>query len=155
MDHTRAIAALRTDWDDLPLAVGATFRDPTPDGIAQTLRPFAAEVLGSDVAAYEFLHSSVGSVIGLRLERGERVVVKIHRAEISKAYLEAVQCVQSALAGEGFPSPVPVIGPTELGLGVAVVETLLDRGVRPDGSDPAARAILAGGLAELIDRCRP
>jgi hypothetical protein len=45
------------------------------------------------------------------------------------------------------------VGPSPLGAGVAVVETLIDRGEAPDGHDPAVRRALAAGLCELIERC--
>jgi hypothetical protein len=134
--------------------VAATFADPTPAGIAAAVGGLVRDELHAEIAAYEFFAASVSSVVGLRLASGDRVVVKVHRGEASSSYLLAVQQVQDELARGGFPSPMPLLGPTELGPGVAIVESLLDRGVRPNAFDPSERRVLAAGLAGLIERCR-
>ena len=63
---------------------------------------------------------------GLRLDDGRRVVLKAHRPEASVDHLASVQHLQTSLADGSFPAPRPLLGPTPLGHGVAVVETLLD-----------------------------
>jgi hypothetical protein len=99
--------------------------------------------------------ASVGSVHGVRLDDGRRVVVKIHPLRASVGYLEAMQTAQRRLAAAGFPAPSPLAPPTALGHGIAIAETLLDRGETPDGHDPAQRRAMAAGLAELVALARP
>ena len=102
----------------------------------------------------EFEASSSGSVHGLRLLDGRRVVVKAHRPGTRPDFLAAVQAVQRRLAASGFPCPRPLAGPLALGAGLAVAETLLDDGERADGHDPVVRGAMAASLAGLITRCR-
>jgi hypothetical protein len=83
------------------------------------------------------------------------VVVKVHPPRASVRYLEAMQAVQRHLAAAGFPAPMPLAPPARLGRGVAVAETLLDRGAPPDGRDPVQRRGMAAGLAELVRLARP
>jgi hypothetical protein len=47
-----------------------------------------------------------------------------------------------------------MLGPTLIGNGVAVAESLLDRGGPADAHDPAIRQELAETLARLVGRCR-
>jgi hypothetical protein len=111
--------------------------------------------LGSGVARREFSASSVGSVHGLRLQDGRRVVVKVYRRDdVDVVHLAAVQRVQAQLAVDGFPAPRPVLGPTPLACGIALVETLIDRGVWADAHDPEVRRAVAAGLVQLIEQAR-
>jgi hypothetical protein len=119
------------------------------------LDAFCRAHLGSGVLRREFSASSVGSVHGLRLRDGRRVVVKVYRPEVDVVHLGAVARVQARLAEGGFPAPLPLLAPTPLANGIAIVETLLDRGAWADAHDPGVRAAVAAGLAELIDRARP
>jgi hypothetical protein len=134
--------------------VREVFPDPSPEGIAGALDELCVSSLGSGVLEVEFFHASVGSVHGLRLRDGRRVVVKVHRPDTSVEFLEAVQTVQRVLAADGFPCPEPLVGPTPLGRGVAVVESLLDRGERADPREPGVRRTMAHALAQLVARCR-
>jgi phosphotransferase family enzyme len=131
------------------------FDTTDPRRIAALVDHFCRERLGAGVAGHEFSASSVGSVHGLRLEDGRRVVVKVYRPEIDAVHLAAVQRVQARLADDGFPSPRPVLAPAPLARGVAIVETLLDDGAWADAHEPAVRAAVAAGLARLIDHARP
>jgi hypothetical protein len=140
---------------DVPHIVRAVFPDSSPAGVQSAVEAFCERALGAPVATAEFFAASVGSVHGLRLGDGRRVVVKVHPPHASVAYLEAMQAVQRRLAAAGFPAPVPLAPPTELGRGIAVAETLLDRGAPPDGRDPAQRRAMAAGLAELVALARP
>jgi hypothetical protein len=68
--------------------------------------------------------------------------------------LAAVQTVQAHLAAQDFPCPEPVLGPTALEHGIAVVEELLDRGARADAHDLRNRREMAFMLARQIDLSR-
>lgn len=156
MSQTAALIAEQLEgWGFVPSAVSDVFEDPTPERIAATLDEFCRRSLGSSIERAELFGASVGSVHGLRLRDGRRVVVKVHRAETSAAFLVAMQTVQRALAAERFPCPEPLLGPTRLGRGIAVAEALLDRGGPADAHDPAVRRELARTLAWLVERCRP
>jgi hypothetical protein len=117
------------EWGLGPHSVRDVFVNSSPAGIASALEEFAKQRLGAGIARLEFFDASVGSVHGLRLLDGRRVVVKVHGPRVSVSFLEAMQAVQRHLVGDGFPAPEPLLEPTPLGRGVAVVESLLDRGV--------------------------
>lgn len=142
-------------WGDLPHVLRDVFPDPTPEGIAAALDAFCRRDLGSPVAGAEFAEAGVGSVHGLRLADGRRVVVKVHPPRASGRHLEAMQTVQRHLAAAGFPAPAPLGGPAPVGRGIAVAEALLDAGGRADAHDPAVRRAMAAGLARLVALCRP
>ncbi|MDX6514368.1 MAG: hypothetical protein QOH73_34 [Gaiellaceae bacterium] len=125
------------------------------DAVAAALEAFCRDTLGAGVAQAEFFDASVGSVHGLTLEDGRRVVVKAHAPGASVRFLRAMQEVQRHLATGGYPCPEPLVPPTVLGAGVAVAETLIDRGTAPNGHDPAVRRALAAGLCDIVQRCRP
>ena len=97
----------------------------------------------------EFFASSTGSVHGVALEDGRRVVVKAHRAGADVERLAASQRVQAWLAERGYPAPLPLVGPAPLGRGTATAEALLDRGAHADAHDPAIRVLVAAALARL------
>jgi hypothetical protein len=149
------VAADLTAADYVPHAVREVFPDPAPAGIGAAVEAFCERALGSPVDDAEIFAASVGSVFGVRLRDGRRVVVKVHPPRASVAYLEAMQAVQRRLAGAGFPAPAPLAAPTPLARGIAVAETVLDRGAPPDGRDPAQRRAMAAGLAELVALARP
>jgi len=150
-----AIATVLAGWDSEPLLERDVFATTDPQRIATQVDRFCRERLGAGAAAYEFFATSVGSVHGVRLGDGRRLVVKVYRRGLDKGHLAAVQRVQARLADGGFPAPHPVLAPTPLACGMAIVETLLDRGEWADAHDPAVRRIVAAGLAQLVERSRP
>ena len=107
-------------------------------------RRFCWRALGSSIERYEWFATSVMSVHGLRLGDGRRVVVKIRRRSLGQRFLAAVQVVQAHLAAHRFPCPRPLLGPTAVEAGVAVVEELLVRGLRASGHDPQIRGACFG-----------
>jgi hypothetical protein len=139
----------------VPFVVRDVFADSSPGGIEAEVDDFCRRTLGSGIAQAEFFEASVGSVCGLTLQDSRRVVVKAHAPDASFRFLRAVQTIQRHLVADGFPGPEPLVEPTPLGAGVAIVETLLDRGASPDGHDPAVRRVLAAALSRLVERCRP
>jgi Phosphotransferase enzyme family len=141
-------------WRDLPHVLRDVFPDPTPEGIAAALDAYCRRALGAPIAGAEFAKAGVGSVHGLRLADGRRVVVKVHPPRSSPRHLEAMQAVQRHLAGAGFPAPEPLAAPERLGRGIAVADALLDGGGRADAHDPAVRRTMAASLARLVALCR-
>ena len=107
------------EWGFVPHIVRAVFPDGSAAGVASALDDFCRRQLGAGVEAAEFFEASVGSVHGLRLDDGRRVVVKVHAPRTSVRFLAAVQAVQRHLADRGFPAPVPLVGPVAFGRGTA------------------------------------
>jgi Ser/Thr protein kinase RdoA (MazF antagonist) len=154
--HTdNLIAQQLAEWGYVPHALPEVFPDPTPEAIGALVDEWCRRVLGAEPADAEFFSASVGSVYGLRLADGRRVVVKVHPPRARPRYLEAMQAVQRSLAEAGFPAPMPLAAPAPLGRGTAVAETLLDEGGPADAHDPAVRHVLAASLARLVALCRP
>ncbi|HEY6890946.1 MAG TPA: hypothetical protein VI300_24295 [Solirubrobacter sp.] len=142
------------DWDGPRHLEEEIFGTGDGDRIAACVDRFCARELGSPIERYEFFASSVMSVHGVRLRDERRVVVKAGRPRVDAEYLSAVQLVQARLISQQFPCPRPVLGPTALAGGVAVVEELLDRGLRASAHDPPIRAAMARGLARIVECCR-
>jgi Phosphotransferase enzyme family len=111
---------------------------------------FCVSELGSAVAEVLFRATSVGVVLGVRLDDGRRVVVKAHQPRESRARLQAVQALQAELFRAGVPSPEPLVGPTTLGAGLATAQTLIDRGEVRDTHDPTCRRLIAEALASHL-----
>jgi phosphotransferase family enzyme len=149
------IAERFAEWEYMPHAVSEVFPDPTPGAIGALVDEWCRRALGAEPAHAEFFAAGVGSVYGLRLADGRRVVVKVHPPRASPRYLEAMQTVQRSLADAGFPAPAPLASPAPLSRGIAVAETLLDEGGPADAHDPAVRHALAASLAQLVELCRP
>jgi hypothetical protein len=154
-DSTARLVARRYEaWGSVPRVVRSVFADPAPECVAAAVGGFCERALLAPIAAAEFFEASVGAVLGARLTDGRRVVVKVHGPRTSARFLEAMQTVQHALAGAGFPAPAPLAPPQPLDAGIAVAETLLDTGERADGHDPAVRRAMARELARLVALCR-
>jgi Ser/Thr protein kinase RdoA (MazF antagonist) len=138
---------------ELPLE-RALFGSGDPEVIARAVDSWCRAHLGSAIDAYEFFDSSSGSVHGVRLADGRRVVVKAHRSAVDSAYMSAVQDLQRALADSGYPAPRPLVPAVPLGTGFASAETML---VAPKVSafEPAVRDALAVGLADFVARAAP
>ena len=142
-------------WGGVPLIVRAVFEDTDPAAMAMVLDRFCERALGAGIEHSEFFDASVGSVHGLRLRDGRRVVVKLHGSRAARSFLLAVQTVQRHLYVDGFPAPEPLVPPTRFGNGSAVVEALLDRGEYADAHEPRVRQAMASELARFIASCRP
>jgi hypothetical protein len=66
-----------------------------------------------------------------------------------------VQDVQRRLLAHGFPTPQPLLGPTPLRDGIAIVESFVDKGERRDPHVASVRRTMARGLATLVELCEP
>jgi hypothetical protein len=104
------IARSYQEWGRVPHVVGDVFADTSPAGVASALDAFCRRELGSAVQSWEFFDVSVGSVQGLRLRDGRRVVVKVQGPRAAVAFLRAVRTVQQRLFEDGFPAPQPLLG---------------------------------------------
>lgn len=127
-DMSAVITSTFAAWEGEPQLERDVFGTTDPNRIVALVDEFCRHHLGGGVGGYEFFATSVGSVHGLRFDNGRRVVIKAQRSSASVDHLAAVQQVQTQLVSSGFPAPSPLLGPTRIGHGVAVVETLVDRG---------------------------
>ena len=130
------------------------FGSPDSGVVDRALADFCQAQLGSPVAETLFRATSVGVVAGLRLADDRRVVVKAHQPRESRSRLEEVHRVQAHLHREGFPCPRPLLPPTRLGEGLAVVEELVDDGSVRDTHEPAGRRLMAEALAWHLELAR-
>jgi hypothetical protein len=149
-----SIAESYADWTGPRQPEEDIFGTGDPSRIGELVDGFCVRALGSSVSEYEFFSSGVLSVHGVRLVDGRRVVVKAARRSFGRAYLAAAQVVQSHLAECGFPCPQPICGPAALEHGIAVVEELLDGGVRADAHEPAIRREMAATLFRQVSLAR-
>ena len=134
-------------WDDR--LEQDLFGTGEPEAAAAAIEGHVRNGLGEPVEAL-FYEAGVGAVAGLVLDDGRRVVVKVHRWNVTVDGLAAMQSVQAHLADGGRPVPRPLLGPRALGTGLATVETFLP-GDRLDGRTPQARRLLAAGLHDLLE----
>jgi len=147
------IHALTENWDN-PAVERAIFGTADPAQIAAYVDAFCREHLGAGIAEALFYRSSIGSVFGLGLEDGQRVVVKAHQPDYPAVYLGAVQRVARHLASRGFPCPVPILDPTRMGLGTATAETFIGDGECRNAHEPEVRQAIACALWRQIDLAR-
>lgn len=134
-------------WEE-PVVERAIFGASGPAEIATLVDAFCQEHLGSAVAGATFVHTSVGSVHGLVLGDGRRVVVK---AMLAAARAQAIRTVLEAarpLGDAGLPLPRPLVGPTPIGHGYAWVEEMME-GVRLGAEVPGVTTLLATLVADL------
>ena len=129
--------------------------------IAALIDDFCRNQLRSAIRGYYFYQSSVGSTHGLQLEDGRDIVIKVHPpADVNphllndQRSLDTVFQVTCWLAGQRYPCPKPILGPSPLGKGLATVDQFLERGDYGNGFEPECRKTIAVGFAELIDRLR-
>ena len=123
--------------------------------IAVAVDRFCRDELGGAVARALFHEASQASVTGVELADGRRVVVKAHRPDEPRQWLQEIVRVQMHLASRGLFATTVCGGPAPLGRGLAVVEALVERGVTRDGRDAAVRGALARGLYAIVMACRP
>jgi hypothetical protein len=122
-----------------------TFGTTDPNGIAAAVDTWCARNLGAGIEHYEFFDSSSGSVHGVALGDGRRVVVKVHRPSVPTAYLDALARVQHAFADAGRPAPRPLVRVERI-----TAETMLGPFPKVDAHDPHVRRTLARGLAAFV-----
>ncbi len=157
MDSLGAVIAERlAAWGigELPLE-RMLFGTDEPDLLATIIDAWCCAHLDAGIGRYLFFESSSGSVHGVALTDGRRVVVKGHRPAVTPGYLAAVAHVQGALADAGYPAPRPLLGPIPVGVGNVTVETMLPRRRM---LDPHARSVgtaLARGLVRFIEIASP
>lgn len=128
------------------------FGAATPGEIAGILEEFLLAHFGQRPEGL-FYESSVGIVLGARLAEGLEVVVKVHRWNVNKAKLRAVQRVQRELSARKLPFPCPLMEPTTVGMGIATVDELII-GEVADGHNPDVRRVITAELCRLAKEGR-
>jgi Phosphotransferase enzyme family len=136
-------------------SVIAIFESDDATEIAGAIDVFCHRHLGVCVAGGLFHQSSIGSVTGLELADGRRVVIKAHQPERTRALLAEIVRIQSHLAERGVFATQVLAGPLPLGRGRAIVERYVDIGVTADAHRPEIRRALARGLATIVATCAP
>src|SRR5258706_11903770 len=154
-DHSGIISAILAEWGDYsPLDEPEIFGTGDPGQIARSIAEFCSIVPGSAIAKCLFYRVSQGSVFGLHLKDGRRIVLKVHPPKQPRDFLAAVYHIQCHLADHSFPCPKPIAGPVSLVHGHATVEELVDGGNYADAHDPAIRRTMAETLFRLVDLTR-
>ena len=135
----------------------ATFGAVPTSTVDDWLRRHVRERLGADVDEVVLRSGRVNAVFGLRLESGNRVVVKVQRGHLDEGRTDALAAAveaQRLLASSGYPCPAPLDGPaTTAGL-TATVDSWLDEGVPGDAHRPATRRAVVRSLAEHVELLR-
>lgn len=135
------------------------FGSTDPVRIAQSIERFCIDALGAAVVRCLFWRSHQGSVSGVQLADGRQVVIKAYPSTADQgsiqsfkdlAHLTATHRVQRFLVEHGFPCPPPILGPTPIERGYALVEKVVAIGELVDAHDPAIRRAMAETLARLV-----
>ena len=149
MTVAEAVAAHHDGWAG-PWVEDELLGTHEPETVAAAFSDFCSAELRAEPAAAVFYESHVGSVAGLVLDDGRRVVVKAQALACTRRYLEAASHVRRELVARGFPAPALLLGPRPLGRTLATVEALVDDGEYRDAHEPPIRRALARGLAALV-----
>lgn len=150
-----AIARVIDRWGAAPRALGDAFGTVDPSAVAAAVSAFCRQHLGSAVEAYEFFSGGVGTVHGVRLVDGRRVAIKVHRADVELDFLTVVQQIQAVIADAGMAAPRPLLAPTPIADGVAMVEELRDAGVAVPAHDAEQRTRMAADLRRFVALATP
>lgn len=114
------------------------------------IRSWCASVLGAAPARELFRRSHLSEVVGLELDDGRRIVLKIRPRS---ARLTAVTAVQRHVHRRGFPCPAVIAGPAPFGdLAATAEEYVAPHGPAPDAPPAAPAAEL---LAQLVRTTPP
>jgi hypothetical protein len=148
------IAAHLREWDPSPPFVElAVFGTHKTNAIADMIDTFCSHALSARVASGLFHQSSIGSVTGVALDDGRRVVIKAHQPQRPPQLLAEIARIQNHLAERGLFAPKVVAGPLALGHGHAMVEPFIDVGATANARRPEVCRALAYGLRSIITAC--
>jgi hypothetical protein len=115
--------------------------------VSPVLAAWCIRWLGARPERVAWEAGQLSRVVGLRLDDGRDVVVKIRLA--SSARIRACTAVQAALAEKGFPCPRPITAPAPFDGAVATAEEQAADGAQLAPA-PDSAALFAGLLADLI-----
>jgi hypothetical protein len=150
------IAAHLREWDSTPAFVEqAIFASEDAHSIAAAMNAFCHRHLGAGVAGGLFYQSSIGSVAGVALSDGRKVVIKTHQPGRTRVFVAEIVRIQSYLAERELLAPKVIAGPLPLGQGWAVVENYIEIGATADAHRPEIRGALARTLRTIVTTCAP
>jgi hypothetical protein len=138
---------------ELPLEE-SVFGTADPDRLAGAVSEWCADNLGAEIARYRFFDSSSGSVHGVMLTDDRDVVVKVHRSNVQREFLDPLHAVQSEMVAHGCPGARPLVGPIAMPPGHVTAEEMLGPFPKADGHNPGVRGALARGLAAFVTQAR-
>lgn len=122
-----------------------------PNEIASQIARVLSEVRPSvPIVGCLFHEASVGSVTGVVLADGSRLVVKVYQPSWPSDFISGVLATQAKLWQAGIPCGEPVAGPITCGRGLATVETYLADPGQPDAFGDDERSASAEGLARVV-----
>ena len=123
--------------------------------IAKLTDKFRLAHLGSAVAGSLFYCMNIGTVSGIELADGRRVVIKARPplqtnpgVPSGRRALEGVIAVMHELADSGFLCPRPLLSPSPMGRGIATAAHGIpmdwsEKGIRRHPTDDVVRALVA------------
>lgn len=124
-----------------------------PDLVARQITHVLSALGSSEPITDCLFHvASVGSVTGVVLADGRRLVVKAYQPSWRSDFLRGVLMTQDRLWRAGVPCGRPVGGPIRCGRGLATVETYLADPGQPDAFGDDERTTSAEGLALIVER---
>ena len=152
------MTGLLAPLDEWPQSAARIFPAAGPNGgpnaLERELARYCTENLGSGLERLFFFELGVGAVFGARLRDGRRVRVKAHPHTLSRAYLAAMQRVQSRVREGGIPAPQPLGAPAALAGTLATAEEWLTAGRFRDPQRAEIRRALAASYARTIELTR-
>jgi len=144
------------EWDQTPAYVElAIFGSEDALAVAESINAFCLRNLGAAAEMALFYQSSVGSVAGVLLSDGRRVVIKAHQPEVKEQRLAEIARIQSHLHNNDVFAPEIMAGPAPLGRGHGIAERYVSIGGTADAHRPKIRGALARGLRAIIATCEP
>jgi hypothetical protein len=156
-DPVAVVRASLDEWE-VPFVELDVFGTADAGAIVEQVDEFARRHLGSGVAGYLFCGASVGSTHGVVLADGREVVIKARPPAqtnpdlpLDAGSLAVVVELQRFLADRGYACPRPILGPREIGRGLATVEVHLAGGRAPDRDDAEDRRRIAVELYRHIE----
>jgi hypothetical protein len=150
--HRRAsvVRAHLQEWDPTPAFVElAIFGSDDPIEVAESINAFCVRTLGAAADGALFYQPSVGSVAGVLLSVGRRVVIKAHQPEVKEQRLAEIARIQSHLHNNGVFAPEIMAGPAPLGRGHGIAERYVSIGATADPHRPKIRGALASSTLSL------
>jgi hypothetical protein len=163
-------AAITSCWaefgrsPDRDRVVAAICGTASASELADWYAAFVARHLGAQIRRPWFFTQSVGPVAALELDDDRVVVVKGYPPRVERSVLVAAHRVQARLAGDDFPCPTPLVGPTPLRptpsgreQGASDRLATVDAWFDDRGNDfgPGAMAASAAGLARMVELAAP
>ncbi len=134
-----------------PSATAAIHGSIEPDEISRQIEGVLPAIGFSQPIVKCLFHvASVGSVTGVVLADGDRLVIKAYQPAWRLDFLQGVVATQDKLWHAGLPCGRPVGGPVPCGHGLATVETFVPDPGQPDAFGDDERTASAEGLARVV-----